>query len=50
MRSIRKKVKKMTEELVQLVENGRTTSGLKQDNDVAVAIFKVKNIKTATED
>ena len=45
-----KRVKRMTEELVQLVEKGRTTSGLKQNNDVAVDIFKAKPIKTATED
>ncbi|MBU2997981.1 arylsulfatase [Cellulophaga baltica] len=35
-----KLVKKMTEQLKQIVENGRTTSGELQENDVTVDMFK----------
>ncbi|MEP5338149.1 MAG: arylsulfatase [Algibacter sp.] len=34
-------VKKLTKKLKQIVENGRTTSGEFQENDVAIDIFKI---------
>lgn len=43
-------VRKMTSKLIQIVENGRTTSGKLQENDVSVDIYKTEgNKKGATQ-
>lgn len=42
-----KRVKKMTAQLIEIVENGRTTSGDTQDNDVTVDVFKTGLTKKA---
>ena len=43
-------VRKMTSKLIQIVENGRTTSGKLQQNDVSVDIYKTEgNKKGATQ-
>tara|TARA_R110002126_G_scaffold22865_5_gene81082 strand:- start:285 stop:1772 length:1488 start_codon:yes stop_codon:yes gene_type:complete len=42
-----KLVKKLTAELVRIVENGRSTSGAPQKNDVSVDIFKANEVKQA---
>lgn len=44
-----KVVKKMTEELKEIVENGRTTPGELEKNDVPVDIFKTMSTKGVTE-
>lgn len=43
-----KLVKKMTAQLKQIVENGRTTSGELQENDVTVDVFKTGPTKKAS--
>lgn len=42
-----KLVEKLTAELVRIVENGRSTSGAPQKNDVSVDIFKANEVKQA---
>lgn len=42
-----KLVEKLTAELVGIVENGRSTSGTSQKNDVSVDIFKANEVKQA---
>jgi arylsulfatase A-like enzyme len=42
-----KRVKKMTAQLIEIVENGRTTSGGTQENDVTVDVFKTGLTKKA---
>lgn len=40
-----KVVKKLTKALIEIVENGRTTSGVSQQNDVSVDIYKTSAVK-----
>ncbi|WP_372935477.1 arylsulfatase [Seonamhaeicola sp.] len=40
-------VKELTKELVKIVEQGRTTNGPSQENDVVVDIFKTSNVKAS---
>lgn len=43
-----KVVKKLTKALVEIVENGRTTCGDNQQNDVAIDIFKTKKVQKSS--
>ncbi|GIZ10206.1 arylsulfatase [Flavobacterium sp. UMI-01] len=44
-----KVVKKLTQQLEEIVQNGRTTSGQQQQNDVPVDIYKTKITEAAVE-